>query len=220
MQQQKERPILFNSAMVRAILEGRKTQTRRVIKPQPNPTHEEIKLEGQALTKRSKLVGFWHTFNETVCKFGQSGDELYVRESFSKPIPNEFIKHNVPPHVWHEVALREYGVHYWADGDPEYGTWGKPQPSIHMPREFSRIQLKITNIKVEKLQDISEEDAIAEGLRKFPHKGDFAYAWKDGDNHGHGSARGAFRDLWDSIKGSDAWDSNPWLWAIEFERIG
>jgi len=177
----KERPILFSGPMVRAILEGRKTQTRRMVKPQP-----AIATPG--------------CFDVTKCPYGVVGDCIWVRETWARI--HDGILHKLDP----EPDIRTphgngWSTVYRADGEPyHWSDYGVPwRPSIHMPRWASRITLEIVSIRVERLQDIREEGASAEGVD-----------W--------GTRRVfAFRDLWDSIYGN--WDANPWVWVVEFRRV-
>ena len=165
----KERPILFSTEMVRAILDDRKTMTRRVVKPQP-PEDWGVK-----------------------CPYGKIGDVLWVRETFCK-YKGDYL--------------------YKADFDPltrkEFERDNKWKPSIFMPRSASRISLRITNIRVERLNDITEEDAKLEGVI-YPANPVI-------ENYGNGY-RTNFRLLWESINGKASWGQNPWVWVIEFERL-
>lgn len=174
----KERPILFSAPMVRALLDGRKTQTRRVVKPQPTATREEaIRTYGKGGTFILE-AGFFGVR----CPYGQLGDRLWVRET------------------WGACAGSPV---YRADDNATCPDGGRWKPSIHMPRWASRITLEVTGVRVERLQDISEEDAIAEGVPE--QRGD---PW-------------AFQCLWDSINGARercSWAANPWVWAITFSR--
>ena len=190
LKQAAERPILFNAAMVRAVLAGTKTQTRRVVKAARDPnigcwmTPGEIALDSQ-------------TVQEHISPYGKPGDRLWVRETFCDA--------GEPPDP---TKGRRY--YYRADyaGQPfganAYGRW---KPSIHMPRAASRITLKITGVRVERLQDISEADAAAEGVAAKVTN-DCSY-----------SAREAFVALWESINGGGSWDANPWVWCVEFKRL-
>lgn len=183
----KERPILFSGEMVKAILEGRKTQTRRVMKPQP----PEIGLFDDHLWLCSKK-GVWANGHghQLKCPYGQTGDTLWVRETHY-PLDNK------------GAAL------YRADGQCEVAKW---TPSIFMFRKYSRINLKISDVRVERLQDISEEDAKTEGLiREISAVSTF---W-----NGLRNPILAYRFLWEKINGRDSWDKNPWVWVIEFGRI-
>ena len=186
----KERPILFNGAMVRAILDGTKTQTRRVTKFGV----QEFVDEGSDLNLhvwRTDEAGDHHLKD---CPYGMPGDQLWVRETHSRLIDG-----TSPAHV-------RYKAHYPTS---PWGTGWKP--SIHMPRWASRITLKIKGVRVERVQDITEEDAKAEGLID-----DFI---SPGDGH---SALYHFVTLWNSIniKRGYGWSTNPWVWVVDFEVEG
>ena len=174
-----ERPILFSSEMVRAILDYRKTETRRVVNPQPKKEHH---------LKYFKYL------------YANVGDILYVREGFYF---DEFDG---------EIPDEISNVYYRADCDEpdcKAYTW---KPSIHMPKKFSRIKLKIKEIRVERVQDITEDHAIKEGLKQAPE-------W--GTNKPLLFARKRFVVLWDSLnkKRGFGWDKNPYVWVIKFERV-
>lgn len=188
----KQRPILFSGAMVRAILEGRKTQTRRVIR-------------GPEKYSRIHECGF-------CCPHGVTGDRLWVREQFS----GTYAWNAIPPSGW-GWDNTEVPIWYWADGNPPDGDWTRPKPSIHMPRRYSRITLEITDVRVQRLQDISEEDAIAEGLRYRPA----IDAWTSGDDNWPTfvDPRRSYAGLWNHINGAGSWDANPLVWAITFKRV-
>jgi hypothetical protein len=197
----KERPILFSASMVRAILDGTKTQTRRVINPQPLGHHWEAlkshRIECTLLnTTKGLFAKFQHCINENPTpygeqwiksKYGKIGDYLWVRES-----------------CWIDGATNH--VHYCAT---DIQNAPKKTPSIFMPRWASRIDLEIVNISVEKLQDISEEDAKAEGV------------WgKDEPYQGVGDLpTDRYRSLWEQINGHESWKLNPFVWVINFKRI-
>lgn len=186
----KERPILFSGPMVRALLAGTKTQTRRVVKP-------SAMLGGWETghNARGDITSRWPLacgLKPARCPYGQPGDRLWVREAFAGSIAYE--RHGYP--------LKEWGNKLWyvADGEPRSGQWTRPRPSIHMPRCLSRITLEVTGVRVERLQDISEADAIAEGI-------------------GHGDVDAAVADyaaLWEQINGPGSWDANPWVWVVSF----
>lgn len=183
-----DRPILFSAPMIRAILEGRKSATRRVLKSGWAPENRIASLP-DGPNKGLRVIPY------------ATGDMLWVREAFSyswavKDDPER--RHYMP--CW-----------YWADGNPIDGDWSKPKPSIHMPRWASRITLRVTAVKVERLQDISEEDAKAEGCEE-------GYCTVDGIAEGW-SAKSDFQRLWESIHGPGAWEANPWVAAISFERV-
>ena len=188
----KERPILFSAPMVRALLAGTKTQTRRIIKPQ----HLAFFNQDAAA-----MLSDW---NERPLPYGQPGDRLWVRETFGHFECNQHFKPGC-------------NVYYRADGNClELEPW---RPSIHMPRWASRITLEITSVRVERLQEISEADAIAEGVTRLPG-GDMwtAGGIYDGPLH-DANPCGAYRRLWESINGPDSWAANPRVWAIEFRRV-
>lgn len=182
----KERPILFNGAMVRAILEGRKTHTRRIVK-------------GMALDwLEASSPEYVADPEDHLCPLGAPGDRLWVRETWSSDDGKT--------------------AHYRADGET-YNAGLPWRPSIHMPRWASRITLEITGVRVERLQEITEEGAKAEGCSPCGFAQEVALNPAGGCSVTDlsGTSRGTFRMLWDSIyKGSKSWDANPWVWDIEF----
>lgn len=221
----KERPILFNGEMVRAILSGRKTQTRRVINPQPSSG-----VRKSVLVKSGVEDGHGR---ELVCPLGQPGDHLWVREAFR-------MAKSLDIHSPREVADLSMSAGYknpWAPIQFEYdggrtGKWtgfdtppvvtepGKLRPSLHMPRWASRIQLEISNVGVQRIQNISSGDAVREGICQLPASG--RYCINPGDQYFGGashSAKEVYSWLWESIYGEGSWQSNPWVWVIEFERV-
>lgn len=187
----KERPILFSGPMVRAILDGRKTQTRRIIKnpdfygcPTGDCPHWNQKECDAAMAKS--------------CPYGKPGDRLWVKETFVAPVDGKPVYRASIP----------YG-----NLDCHFKPW---RPSIFMPRKASRITLEITSIRVERLNDISEEDAKAEGaeIQKETPGGWVICGPRIG------SYREGYRWLWEQINGADSWDANPWVWVIEFKARG
>lgn len=217
----KERPILMSAPMVRAILDGRKTQTRRVIKVQPSSSDLQISTLIDAYIDR-KNIGKSHwvrledlniVYDDRVffsCPFGKVGDGLWVRENWQHS--------NYPDGPYEPDCHIFYRADYMDDqlgADLEKSPdriRRKWKPSIHMPRMASRILLEITNISVERLQDISEADAIDEGVNVHP------------DHHGKPpnsiySPVDAYRDLFESIYGEGSWNLNPYVWVIEFNKI-
>lgn len=218
----KERPILFSAPMVRAILASTKTQTRRVVKKQPNPAL----VAGAALVDSlwAWLSGHDGSIVEKVlgtgrCPYGHPGDRLWVREAFD-PIYGQ-----CPPDRIIEVDYRAdwepHGKHWRMKDEMGLRRW---KPSIHMPRDLSRILLEITGVRVERLQDISEADASAEGIESLT--GDKTiYHWnfpKPLPKHavsGYKTGRDAYRAPWESINGPASWDANPWVWVVEFKRV-
>lgn len=198
----KERPILFSGPMVRAILEGQKTQTRRIVKL-PSWSTQMWEHSGPYEDDPSSIEVISRVSGCTVeykCPYGQPGDRLWVRETWAN---NE----------WPIGHPYEYKATAKEDGSPEEGPW---KPSIHMPRKASRILLEITDIRVEQLLMISESDAIAEGIEKWPDGNYKAYGKYPGKYY---NARNSFLSLWDSINGKDANSLNPWVWVITFKRI-
>lgn len=223
-----ERPIIFSGPMVRAILDGRKTQTQIVIKPQPkHPLREGARyvLQNIHRSRNERLSRMWHptlpngsrTADRSIGPSLIPGDRLFVRESgWERP--------ERTPKMMREGADTWAPYYYDADGLDEQGAadfkaWGfKRRPSIHMPRWASRLTLEVVDVRVERLQEISEEDAIAEGIR-------FDEKWEgygiDGGRFFHCTdPRISYADLWDSINGKRSpWESNPWVWVIEFRRL-
>ncbi|EPO5347074.1 MULTISPECIES: hypothetical protein [Klebsiella] len=195
-----ERGMIFNAEMVRAILDGRKTQTRRIVKLQPDE---------DGLAKVTN--GPWVDTSERNyrCPFGDVGDRIWVRETWAEAgasAPNlKLYRANYPEHV---------PSHYENVPPANEIRW---TPSIHMPRWASRILLEITDVRVERLNAISEHDAQAEGVAKL--RGGFWQHYQPGWTQHQLSARGSFVTLWKSIYGEESWNSNPWVWVIEFKRI-
>lgn len=182
-----DRPILFSWPMVRAILTGTKTQTRRVVKPAPD----------------WKPVG---------CPYGQPGDRLWVRETHYLHGVWSVRKDDGGKRRWTFHPSRDMGVQFTEPNGFIKGRsttvhgWYR-RPSIHMPRWASRITLEVTGVRVERLQDISEADAIAEGVNNSLHL------------PGGRFARENFAHLWWTINGDGSWEANPWVWVVEFRRV-
>jgi hypothetical protein len=193
--------------MVRAILEGRKTQTRRIVKPQPigrlwNPPVEPPCLQDDS--------GRFHP-----CPYGQRGDRLWVREAWGLDAYTGDLQFSIKYRAGGDSYVTERnGSDEWVpiyqryiDGCGLDDKWDRWRPSIHMPRWASRITLEVTGVRAERLQDISEDDAKAEGVEPLARQIGTDY-------------RGAFQNLWDSInKDRTPWDSNPWVWVVEFRRV-
>jgi len=196
----KERPILFSAPMVRALLDGSKTQTRRVCKPR-----RDMGI-GCDLAPH-EIAGEINRGDFTNTVYGAPGDRLWVRESFA-----HIYRGNAAP-----AARRPDDVVFMADGlTPDAYVYGSWKPSIHMPRWASRIDLEITGVRVERLHDISEADAQAEGARECdPVSGREVLL-------AGASQRGSFvlhyRDIWEQINGAGSWPINPWVWVVEFKR--
>lgn len=186
----KERPILFSAPMVRALLDGKKTQTRRIIKPQP--------IDGHSLAAN--------------CPYGRPGDRLWVKETWrsaatlddSTPVEIGLKLFKAGHHLPH--APIEYQAdrsrRHWEPGSLPQET-GRARSPIHMPRWASRLQLEIVAARVERLQDISEADAVAEGMQPT----------------GGRPAVESYRELFEAINGAGAWEANPWIWVVEFRKV-
>lgn len=191
----KARPILMSAPMVRALLAGLKTQTRRTVKPQPDWSDGKLAAQftpdDQRLGRLGKIIE---------CPYGASGDLLWVRETFCDD--------------WQDRQAIEYRADGGLDADM-IDAGCKWRPSIFMPRAASRLTLRITDVRVQRLQDISEVDARAEGAppshpsidavsREFGYA-DFPRSW--------------YAQLWDSINGPGRWEANPWVWCVSFSVV-
>lgn len=211
----KELPILFKAPMVRAILDGRKTQTRRVVKPQPEyreneclPGHYGTWFHGWNLDHKHVIPSdYWKH-----CPYGQPGDRLWVRETHAIVPRTAYamsagVQQVLRPDDDHDAAVFREG---WELSRP--GRW---RPSIHMPRWASRITLEITDVRVERLQDVSAKDAKAEGCQ--PPDLPTEIAGVAGDYVA--DERTSFAILWNRINGAGSWDANPWVWVVEFRQV-
>ena len=208
----KERPIPFTGESVRSILAGHKTQTRRVVKPQPCP---QGRLLGNIRDGRPLECTTCHDAIRN--PYGQSGDRLWVRETWAPSVID-------PEGGSFEEDPRNFDIVYRADGDDAYWaahwtrdtvvrgravsvpcapTWRSPR---FMPRWASRLTLEVTGVRLERVQDISEDDAVAEGITRL--------------ERGKCAARAHYRILWNALnaKRGHGWDTNPWVWVIEFQR--
>ena len=200
-----ERPIIFSAPMVRAILAGTKTQTRRVVKQCKQFTDWHSEPGTAYHVANSDLPGAFHFLvvgdqgytDAVACPYGQAGDRLWVREAFAK------IDGQTQP--WIETDYRATYTHGDRLSD-SLGIKKRWTPAIHMQRAASRITLEITGVRVERLQHISETDTVAEGIPA-------------GEVSPDDAGRFAYRLLWESLHGSGSWDANPWLWVVEFKRI-
>jgi len=221
----KEHPILFSAAMVQAILRVDKTQTRRPIKPQPQSSAPGVYADRY---NHGPEWAFWLPDNRMTqprvwkCPYGVPGDRLWVREAWTffdptETEPDRWDGPVVAPDNSDERRLLDYWrkrIIYRADGEPDVvNPVPRWRPSIHLPSWASRITLEVTEVRVQRVQGISEEDAKAEG----------ALAWHDADESRpfRNTAREAFHELWNSInaKRGFGWAVNPWVWAITFRRI-
>jgi len=221
-----ERPILFSAPMVRAILEGRKSQTRRVVTPQPPtpeqvhalagidyswiaPTHQRIEYHrpaGPVWAVRALMGREPHLR----CPYGHPGDRLWVREAWG-------IAAGLP---WDPGY-----VEYRADCTGNFNDVGdlipRWRPSTHMPRKYSRILLEVTDVRVQRVQDISEADARAEGVLWVPGHGEITPADLEEGYSNYLDCRQGFWGLWDSIneRRGYGWEANPWVWCLTFKRV-
>jgi hypothetical protein len=209
----KERPILFSGAMVSAILEGRKTQTRRAIKHQnlhilhgmPWREKEIEVVRSGNIVKLTKAPNGQPFVEMIDCPYGQPGDRLWVRETWAEQLDKKII------------YRAEYPKGYKADFTAT-GAW---KPSIFMPRVASRITLEITNIRAERLNQISEADAIAEGIELLRDpQGDLPQRYKSyiGNGGRFAVAVASFKSLWESINGACSF-GDQWVWVVEFKRV-
>ncbi len=207
-----ERPILFSAPMVRALLAGSKTQTRRALKPQP--------FDFFPVESGNHLLDYRQSYGQVdgvvpisdmlkTCPYGQPGDRLWVREAWRViDVADRFAPRELTAahRIWFE-----------ADGPPEPPA-GRYRPGMFMPRWASRITLEVAGVRVERLQDISEADARAEGARECD-----LVSGREVLLAGP-SQRGSFvlhyRDIWEQINGDGSWEANPWVWVVEFKKIG
>lgn len=200
----KSRPILFSGPMVRALLDGTKTQTRRVVKPDYCQATEFKTID--ELGNAWFLSGFdGYPFK---CPYGQPGDRLWVRETF------RLFDSSVECACYEECRCSKWHGKpvYRATNEGADGSW---KPSIFMPRAASRITLEITSIRVERLNGISDKDAIAEGIRTS----DGAWMSYSKDYNRCVSPVTSYRTLWESINGPGSWAMNPFVWVIEFRKV-
>jgi hypothetical protein len=196
------RPILFSKPLVRAILDGRKTQTRRVVKNVPFGTESFYPCDDdEGFMAHPNSINPDRNANAPIvhCPYGKPGSRLFVRETWAASKAYD----RIPPrgcngeYIWYKAGG-------WAGHPADESLRGRWRPSIHMPRWASRIELEIVSVHVELLQDISEEDAEAEGVEIIEAFEPY---------------RGVYRMLWESVHGNDSWTQNPWVWVIEFRRI-
>ncbi|HBQ0179353.1 TPA: hypothetical protein ACR6U7_000328 [Klebsiella pneumoniae] len=225
-----ERGMIFNAEMVRAILAGRKTQTRRIMKVQPSeaftPMNMALETDYKArwytpgvvdkdgyLQPASKEVFGVSNENEGYsCPFGAVGDRIWVRETFTGHYLDDDQIQDIKDGRDKASSLCEYRADY-PDGYQAADGW---TPSIHMPRWASRILLEITDVRVERLNAISQEDAQAEGMELTGWRPTYS----DPDSGGEVmTPYDNFAELWSSIYGDESWKANPWVWVISFKRV-
>jgi hypothetical protein len=222
--------MIVSAPMVRAILAGRKSQTRCVAAPPMCPAHIhkpyfDSYCDQRKTPENPRGMGvFWNWWKQDGtcfmpkirCPYGKPGDLLWVKETWRVHGGEEY-----------EYQKLQSSVIYKADAElvyPDYGISYCWRPSIHMPRWASRITLRIKNLRVRRLQDISEADAVSEGIERIQCNGIYERTqdrYKDytGENWQGLGATGSYESLWESINGRGSWEDNPWVWVIEFERI-
>ncbi|MDU4250496.1 hypothetical protein [Pseudomonas sp.] len=236
----RERPILFSGAMVRAILEGRKTVTRRLVKPAFSDAVTEVfpysgSPEAWMASRPGDPQAPWHEQTRE-CPFGKPGDRLWVRETWSDvnmygaPALAYRADGDIRDLMAEDLFLGEDGSFNYVDqrwkkldfccwyADLHLARW---RPSIHLPRWASRILLEITAVRVERLQDISEAQAEAEGVER-PENITNVDVWDGAERelfNAMNQPRARFRRLWGDINGQASWDSNPWVWVVEFKVV-
>lgn len=194
-----DRPIIFSAPMVRALLDGRKVQHRMALKPQPSAFRDD----GLPLVNGRREYfgdGGWQRLPYA------PGDRLWVREAWSGDYDMRAIKPQ------DRFGPARQPIWYWADTKRDCGQWERPRSPIHMPRWASRLTLTVTDVRVQRVQDISNENAIAEGIE--PHGHAFTGYGKQADVWM--APYDSFASLWNSIHGPGAWDANPWVAAITF----
>ncbi len=229
----KERPILFSAPMVRAILACTKTQTRRVMSLHPSAI---ACCCGGTAARWVSEGDRWHCgtcgggarlrprdVEYARCPYGQPGDQLWVRETwqgfYEDEMPPE--RPRGPRYTMGQPARpdRLSFVYYRSDGDvPAHPLYGAPlwKPSIHLPRKYSRLLLEVASVRVERLQSISPEDALAEGIVQLRDGG---YGLPAGEYYHHSDPSQSFFQLWADINGPGSVEANPWVWVINFKRL-
>jgi hypothetical protein len=212
----KERPILFSAPMVRALLGGTKTQTRRLVKPQPESEHggEPYWFVGgyRAWTYRDTQDVLRKGGNVLPCPYGEPGDRLYVRETWAQDSEDGALFYRADVGSGNEADDWERNR---LDGAPGY-QW---RPSIHMPRRVSRIHLEIVAVRIERLNEVSESDALAEGVKAKWEPGCSGRLMEAIGSFSFRPAASTYAELWEQINGQGSWDANPWVWVVEFRRL-
>jgi hypothetical protein len=224
----KTRPILFSAPMVRALLDGTKSQTRRALKPQPPLDVGSLSAEVIAPTivdRHGNEDAGADVFGCTTddgdwclrCPYGEPGELLWVRETFT--IKDKALDGLEYPPFYRSDVTDSHGLCFATDDGPRYVEQLKWTSSIHMPRWASRLTLRITDVRVQRLQEISQDDALAEGIDT---EGDAYLEVERAISAGvcpHHVEVATYAWLWDSINGAGSWASNPWVWALTFDTI-
>ena len=234
----KERPILFSAPMVRAILDGSKTQTRRIVKPQPIIQHigaDDImtwcgpQWWMEATTRQADVPSSVIKEMLSASPYGPPGDRLWVRETFritthtmeeARALTEDISSGTAVDYraTYIETCKRELGFSQQeAEIADDFEQW---RPSIHMPRWASRILLEVTGVRVERLQDISDADAVAEGTPCYVCGGRMDGRSESDCHCFHRKATASdYQNLWEQINGQGSWDANPLVWVVEFKRV-
>ena len=227
----KETGLMFKAPLVRAILSGQKIQTRRVVKRQPAPGQGMVNAAycgDRHLWLRDGRCSESDPAYEWRCPVGKPGDRIYVRETFVQGYEEDRDTgvlltcdeegNEIPKTTWYRATNRDLT---WSnDGESEVNVPWKP--AIHMPKALARLWLEVTGVRMERLQSISEDDCITEGIHALPHQAAEPGCWWTSDVaagaalHGR-TPRNAFQLLWESTGGD--WHANPWVWVIDFKRI-
>ena len=222
----KERGMIFNEYQVRALLDGNMTQTRRIMKVQPSEGFAPMNMaletdyeahwytpgivdkDGYLQQAKHDVFGVASDEEGYTCPFGAVGDRIWVRETFAAGLSTK-------------STLAYRATHKREDLEDGFYDTIKWTPSIHMPRWASRITLEITGVRVERLQNISERDAEAEGIdmEALFAAQDCYDCIADHNMTGRPTVTGAFKYLWESIYGEESWKANPWVWVISFKRV-
>jgi hypothetical protein len=225
----KEHPILFKGEMIRAIIAGQKSQTRRAMRNQVvSPGIVQLARPGycEIVNEHGVQIPGFH------CPYGQPGDQLWVREAWSVEMLSAYgtkdgYHSNYALRYKADLSEREIEV-LPGEPDPYIKLYENQRfdwrPSIHMPRLASRITLEITGVRVERLQDINEEDAKAEGVERTVTGDGWRRYSDDPEQESAGltpcaSAINSYQSLWSAINGDDSWNANPWVWVVEFKRV-
>lgn len=219
-----EYPILYSTEMVKSIISGTKTQTRRVFKDHPRLSSDLSKVD------LNKWMGDHPDYILSFCPYGKPGDILWVRETYKSIGFDD----DIMPQL--QIQYKD-GVIRWVDVDVNVKliAQNKWKPSIHMPKAAARIWLQITSISVQRIQDISAFDAWNEGIEAFSEDyhsepgavhGDYKnYLWRDDPKYcdyffpSYADPTMSFKSLWIKINGKNSWDKNPWVWVVEFEVL-
>lgn len=220
----KERPILFSAPMVRRLLDGSKSQTRRVVNPQPE-FDPEYRI-GDSLRGANG--------RPYLCRYGHPGDRLWVRETCrARELSDEEARRRDPKNppygldgivypadqAFITIANTPTAAERWCVLNGYRNKKSAIVPAIHMPRWACRIVLEVTNVRIERVQAISEGDAQAEGARFHDGLGVGHTGWRHDDGFVFDSARTSFAALWMELNGKDSWKANPWVWVVEFRRV-